>query len=650
VTSLLELFGTTTALATPARLRSLLQFAEDEIVIPDGPYRDRRFRRDRHPVGRLLLEELNSGRWRRAFVVGPNQDGKTLLGLTIPMLHILFERKETAIFAAPSRETAADCWRLKILPVIKASRFIELLPDHGDGSRGGEVTTIEFKNAAVLRFMTGGGSDATRSSFTTSNLLVTEADAFDSIGSESREGDKFSQLERRTFADMEHARTLAECTAGLESGRVWREYEAGSQSRIALKCPHCAQWVTPERQHLVGWDKAVNDIEAIELAKLTCPACAAPWTNEQRIAANHDCRLVHRGQTVDAAGNVCGPLPQTATMGFRWSVVNSILSPRRLAIVAGIEWRAKRAIDEDAADRDLRQSQWALPAAPPATDLSKLDAFVIMQRTVTGCGRGIVPAGATCITVGCDVGKRLCHWTAVAWLPGASMHVIDYGRIECPCEMMAEEKAILLALRNWRDDVVKIGWKKGDSTMRPTFVFCDSRDWSATVKSFTAESGPGWFSIMGFGHGQRRTGEYQRETGSRVVGVGDHYNLLALPSGHQIIEANVDHWKGFLHARLHTPPNEPGALTLFDSNEHLSFAKHLTSEKKVEEFRAGEGVITRWEQVSRNNHWLDATVYAAIAGNAAGQKIIPPPPAAPPKPPSEDAGLSYKEIFHTGKW
>jgi len=46
--------------------------------------------------------------------------------------------------------------------------------------------------------------------------------------------------------------------------------------------------------------------------------------------------------------------------------------------------------------------------------------------------------------------------------------------------------------------------------------------------------------------------------------------------------------------------------------EHLSIAKHFTAEKKVEEFVAGRGVVTRWVAVSRNNHWLDAVELAKI--------------------------------------
>jgi hypothetical protein len=61
---------------------------------------------------------------------------------------------------------------------------------------------------------------------------------------------------------------------------------------------------------------------------------------------------------------------------------------------------------------------------------------------------------------------------------------------------------------------------------------------------------------------------------------------------------DADYWKSWAHQRLNTPTSQPAALTLFKapSQEHLSLAKHLTAERKTEEFVAGKGVVTRWER------------------------------------------------------
>ncbi len=105
--------GLASLMRTPT-LRTIAEFAEQEVVLPDGPEQGRRFRLDRSPVAGLLFAALASGLWRRAFVTGPNQDGKSLIGFVIPTLYLLFERRETAILGVPSMEMVADKWHGKI--------------------------------------------------------------------------------------------------------------------------------------------------------------------------------------------------------------------------------------------------------------------------------------------------------------------------------------------------------------------------------------------------------------------------------------------------------------------------------------------------------------------------------------------------------
>lgn len=569
-------------------------------------------------------------------MTGPNQDGKSLLAFVIPTLYLLFERKETVILGVPNSNLVNDKWQKDLLPAIKASKYADLLPRSGAGSRSGEAMSITFQHGPTLRFMTGGGDDQSRASFTSSRLMVTETDGFDEVGSSSREGTKFAQLERRLLAFGDQARLYSECTVSFETGRTWQEYQAGSRSRIVLPCPHCSAWVTPEREHLVGWQDAEDEQAAIANAKIACPTCGAVWTNDQRIDANQQAKLLHRGQEIDSNGQITGDLPRTNTLGFRWTVVNSVINRERLAMVGGIEWRAARSADEDAADRDVRQSQWALPAKPKSVDVSKLDVALLMRRVLPNHGSGIVPSDTQWITVGCDIGKRLCHWTAIAWRPRATPHVFAYGRIEVPVDTMAEEEAILLALRDWRDETIEQGWQEH----RADLVYVDAGNWRDTVLKFCDESG--YFPTVGIGHGQRTDNAWKRPGGTRVIDEHDGYTEVRIPAGDTIIEVKVNQWKSWLHARLRTPLKtdggviSPGALTLFDSREHLSFAKHMTAERQIEKFSPREGTVTVWEKVSANNHWFDSTVLACVAGNAVGARLQDdeaPDSSTPPPPP-----------------
>jgi hypothetical protein len=91
-----------------------------------------------------------------------------------------------------------------------------------------------------------------------------------------------------------------------------------------------------------------------------------------------------------------------------------------------------------------------------------------------------------------------------------------------------------------------------------------------------------------------------------------------------LVEINADHWKSWVHQRLSTPVGSPGAMTLFQAGpqEHLALSKHLTAETKTEEFVAGKGVVTRWERLRRQNHWLDALYNACAAGHCCGVRLV----------------------------
>ncbi len=145
--------------ARAAKRRTMREFAEEEVVIPDGPFSGRRFRCSRQPYTRLWLDAVDSKRWSRLVATGPTQSGKTLACFVIPLLYHLFEIGETVICGVPDMDMAADKWREDILPAIERSKFRDLLPSRGGGSRGGKVESIQFLNGATLKFMSGGGGD-----------------------------------------------------------------------------------------------------------------------------------------------------------------------------------------------------------------------------------------------------------------------------------------------------------------------------------------------------------------------------------------------------------------------------------------------------------------------------------------------------------
>ncbi len=610
------------------------QFAEEEIIIPDGPFANLRFRADRLPYAGLWLDAVDSGLYNEVVSTGPTQTGKSLLCFVLPILYHLFEVRESVICGIPMMNMADEKLTADILPIINRSRYKSKLPTSGPGCRGGSVATgrpIRLGNGTTLRFMSGGGGDKTRAGARARVLVVTETDGMDESGGTSREADKIKQLQGRLRSHGARRMIYKECTVSIEQGHTWQAYNAGTQSRIALPCPHCGEYVTPEREHLHGWQNAESVIEAKAKAHFCCPACGEAWTEEQRIEANAAGKLLHRGQKI-VDGRTVGEPPETTTLGFRWSAVNNLL------VTAGDigvdEWNASRAENEENAEREMLQFVWCKPYVPPVWDVTPLDARVVSRRfSDDRFTRELVPDDAEYMTMGIDCHQRFGSWILVSWRPKCCGHVVDYGTFEVHSKNMAVERALYAALCEFRDETVLQGWRTPGGEVRiPDQVFVDASWMTDVVYEFVREkeSGNRFRAAIGRGESQQmrryKTYTKPKKTGSEIKIIGEEYHVVWVPQERTFrVEVNADYWKSWLFERLRTPVEQPGSMQFYsstDRNEHVAITKQLTAERQKEEFKPGIGTVVCWYRERRSNHGLDAMYNACAAGHLCGVRLI----------------------------
>jgi hypothetical protein len=623
--------------AKAPRLRTMGAFAEQEIILPDGPYKGQRYRMDRLPWARHWFAGVGTGdQWQRYALTGTTQGGKSLNGTVIPVQYHLFEVGETVGFGLPDLSMANDKWSEDLLPAIESSRYREYLPTHGPGSRSGRIKdAVYFRNGVTLRFFTGGGGDKSRAAYTTRVMVITEVDGMDVVGGGSKESDKVSQLEARTLAYGERRRIYMECTVSTDTGRITLERKGGTDSRLVCPCPYCSEYVTPEREHLIGWQDATTEQEAKRLAAFACPACGHVLTELDRVRMNHESQLIHRGQSVDMGWVVGTPEP-TDTFSMRFSAFNNLFMP--VGEIGKKEWAKVHGPPdkEEERERELRQFFHCIPVEQSKTPVISLETDAICQRT-TNDKRGILPVGTEYLSVGVDIHKWRINWCLVAFREGASPHVVDYGILPVPTDQMGEERAILNTLREFRDQFCQPGWPdQNGETKRPDRILVDCRyqgekDDVYPVYDFCVES-RGWvFPSMGWGVGTYGTGgEYKApaKVTDTIVGIGEHYHVIrSVKSGRLvwIVYVDVDHWKGWAHKRIITPVGQPGALTLFSVGrpvEHLLFAKHITAERQEEEFVPGKGLQIKWAKLRSDNHFLDALMNACVGGHFAGARLV----------------------------
>ena len=622
------------------RKRGLAQFAREEIVVPDGPYRGRRFDPQVQPYTGLLFDAIDSGSWRRIVVTGPTQSGKTLSSFVIPVMWSLFELGESVIIAAPLLTTLADKWLIDLLPTIMASRYADRLPRRGAGSDGGETHLYDFGGGAVLRFMAGSGGDKTRAAFTSRCVFITETDGMDEIKDGSREADPITQLEQRTAAYGARARIAMECTVSTKGGRTWREWEASTRSRIVAPCVHCGGWVCPERQHLTGWKGAADVVEAAERARFTCPECSAEIDDGQRRRMLRQSQVLHHGQE-RRGDEVTGSAPRTDTLGFRWTAWHNLFASTG-SIAAG-EWKASQRLDSYAAERAQRQFVWALPVVV-GEDAAKQEGKVeVLQRVDSSLSLGVAPPWTALLTVGIDVGRHALHWCATAWTASATCHTLGYGVQEVSTAELGEERALLLALRTLRDRLSGGFADPSGKVHKPTMGLVDSGFRDDIVMQFAAdaESKGVWWPSKGRGAGQELHAYLRpREAGGGTLRIGDHWHLQRIEGKGPLLMFDANHWKSWLRARIQAPRGQPGAWTVHafgKPEEHFSFGKHLSSERREEAWDARKGWVEKWVAKRSANHWLDALVLTAVGAGACGVSALreqeqgqqPPAKAAP---------------------
>ncbi|MEO0532222.1 MAG: phage terminase large subunit family protein, partial [Planctomycetota bacterium] len=371
------------ARARGRRLRTRLQWAHDEVVLPEGPHKNKHFREHFQPYTGAMLRLMDHSPLRNFRFSGCVQSGKSFLGVICVLWH-LFERGEDVGYAVPELDqSGSDKWQKEFLPVIQASpRLRRLLPDTGSGSQGGTPKSITFKNGATLRFISGTGGDHHRSNFTVPVVFMTEVDRYDKSGQSSRETSPPNQIINRTASFKGRAFTYEECTVTELDGRIWLELQESTNHKPYVKCCHCGLHVSPTREDFHGVDDAKTLDEAEANGCFRCSLCGEAWTDKQRWDMLAEMILVGEGQKLtigsDGEGLLEGKLKATDRLGFSWNAYfNRFWSTKE---IAKDEWNALYSRNPEDKDLERRQHAWTLPAEPSIFTLTPITLRDIVDR------------------------------------------------------------------------------------------------------------------------------------------------------------------------------------------------------------------------------------------------------------------------------
>lgn len=637
------------------------EFAEAYITMPsNGPRGGERFNADWQPVIRLLWEELDKEHWKELAATAPVQASKSFGALVVPTLRDVVELGYSPIVGVPEADMFADKWDKDFKPVFDSSPDLKwLTPSMGSGAKGGRVKDrVTLSNNVDIKVMSRGGQATNKAGYTSPRLRITEAAGFSqaSKSETDNEADAYRQLVGRlgAFKLTDRRRFVAiEGTGTIEEDLPWRlrgadddDVVISTRSRLVSPCPHCEAWISPEREHLVGWQQAESMLQALESARFVCPCCGKEIDDEQRRKSMQDVRVVHYGQSIRADGVVEGPLPPTLRLWFRWSSWHNLLLDAGDTAVK--EWEAAQipegTEDRENAERDLCQKSWAIPYKPTQVEAEPLKPKVLARRR-SSWEKNILPPDTTHFTIGVDLGKWQSWWFAIAARESGEVVVPAYEKFSvCTSREDEVDSHLKAALFELFDRFLQ-GFHQADhiERMLPESVWID-RGWKKDVVCEVVNAHGGIRENMfraskGFGQTKRRrdkestVGTQYRSPEKRTklqIFRGNRWHG-DLDTVDRIIKFNfdADYYKLRVQEWLRTQSGNKGALTFFrssDSGEHTQVTQHLAAEQLLEVPEPGKGLVKKWVKKGQN-HYLDAAAEAVAALDYCGFKLsaIPDP-------------------------
>lgn len=302
------------------------------------------------------------------------------------------------MFIHPTEENASRWSKMKLMPFIKGTPSLKSIFPLQSREGGNSVLYKERGDGRGAILISGSTSEAATSMVSIEKQVQDDLSKWD-----GDEGQADSRSSSREFAKI-----LKSSTPLVHPGcKITRNYEAGSQERFFVPCPHCGAMQTLEWENML----AGLDRDQPEAAHFTCVECGCEINEHHRAgmrrggdwrAENPKAKRFHRSFSI-------------------WSAYSDLQSWERIArawIAAEGDPKAERTFYNDVVGRAYR----TLGDAPPWEALR--DRAIQSERA-----RGTVPARHVLLTCGVDCQKDRVEYQVVAWARDHRSAVVEYGII-----------------------------------------------------------------------------------------------------------------------------------------------------------------------------------------------------------------------------
>ncbi|WP_018124949.1 terminase gpA endonuclease subunit [Desulfovibrio oxyclinae] len=410
--------------------KSTAQFAQEDFVLVAGPYQGQRFRHDKLPYARWIMDLWDRPALRVLFILAPSQTGKTTIAYACIGSEVSRDPCSFGI-GMPDKDTRDRIFEEKLGPHFQKSPALrEMLVDGREAVQRGKILT---RFGACYGMYAG--SDASASSVSLRVVGIDEEDAY-------LDKKAVSRMLERTLSYDEEAKAIrfSKVRGNEQQSTIWTDMKREAQVvyEIQARCPNCGTYQVM-RQDRIKVPPKMRDPRKIRnqrAAWYECEGCAMRWNDHYRNIAVQRGRL-YAEQKVEnpmcVAVHVpswCSPNVSLSTVMADWFTALDKGTP------SAMEW-----FDN------------SHPCKPHKVVTVKTSEDQIREMVAHDRPPRIVPSEAVALTMGADSQKASFFYVVRAWAKSGESWLVDYG------EVLTEEELHTLAFRNvypveGREDVV----------------------------------------------------------------------------------------------------------------------------------------------------------------------------------------------------
>src|SRR6185295_19195739 len=286
----------------PDPLQTIAQWADEHMLLPSWSAEPGRWRTDRTPYLREIMECLSPSSPVRRVVfmkcaqIGGTSCGANWIGYTV------HRAPAAMLIVEPTVDVAKKLSKQKIQPMFDTVPVL-----HGQvkeaRSRDSGNTILAKEYTGGMLVLTGANSGVGLRFMSAQNLFLDEVDAYpyDVDG----EGPPISVAEKRALTYARHKIYICSTPVLKETSVIEPEYEASDQRHFFVPCPHCGA------EQYLKWGNLKWPKEQPELAQYECEACL------EAIPEHHKTAML-------ASGRWIATYPERSTAGFH---LNALYAP-----------------------------------------------------------------------------------------------------------------------------------------------------------------------------------------------------------------------------------------------------------------------------------------------------------------------------------